>query len=190
MYCLSVAPVLSIGANDSLYGLWDTIAGGNSKLATPGQSIGNYVAGEGPRNAFDKILSNKYLSFGHCNDSSRSDALSCGTNTGFYLTLRRGPIVLDKLRFISGNDAPLRDPLTMTLEGSNQPNSTLLLGTSWTLIYNGSCGLNIDPGRNASGQIQSFSSNTVPYDSYRLLIMSKRGVAYCVQYAEVEFFGS
>ena len=190
IYCLSIAPILSIGANDSLYGLWNTVAGGDSTLAKPGQSIGNYVAGEGPRNAFDKILSNKYLSFGHCNDSATSDALSCGTKTGFYLTLRRGPIVLDGLRFITGNDAPPRDPLAMTLEGSNQPNSTLLLGSSWTLIYNGSCGLNTDPGRSASGQTLSLSSNTVPYDSYRLLITSKRGVTYCVQYAEVEFFGS
>lgn len=170
--------------------MWNTVAGGDGTLATPGQSIGNYIASEGPRNAFDKIRSNKYLSFGHCNDSSRSNALSCGTSTGFYLTLRAGPVLLDGLRFITGNDASSRDPLTMTLEGSNQPNSTLLLGSSWTLIYNGSCGLDVDPGRNASGQTQSFSSNTVPYDSYRLLITSKRGVTYAVQYAEVEFFGS
>ena len=132
--CLFVAPILSIGANDSLYGLWNTVAGGNSTLATPGSSVGNYIANEGPRNAFDKILSNKYLSLGHCNDSVSSNDLSCGTNTDFYLTLRQSPVVLTGLRFYTGNDAPLRDPLTMTLEGSNQPNATLMLG---------SCGLAI-----------------------------------------------
>lgn len=49
----------------------------------------------------------------------------------------------------------------ITFEGSNQPTSSLNLGSSWTLVYSGLSGLATDSGRFACGQPQLFPSNTV-----------------------------
>jgi len=114
---------------------------------------------------------------------------TCGINTGFYVILQRGAVVMEGLQFCTGNDNPPRDPITMTLEGSNQTGSALMLGSSWSLIYNGSCGLDVDPGRESLGQIQTFSNNFIAYSSYRILITSKRGSDYAFQYSEMELFG-
>jgi hypothetical protein len=184
-----VVPTFSIGINDTLEGLWNTTAGGDSTLATAGYGIGNYISNEGPPNAFDKNFTSKFLSFGHCNNSLNISSLTCGINTGFHVTLQGGAAVMQGLRFCTGNDRPVRDPKTMTLEGSNQTGSALMFGSSWSLIYNGSCGLNIDPGRMTFGQTQTFSYNSISYSSYRILITSKRAIEYAVQYAELELFG-
>jgi hypothetical protein len=77
---------------------------------------------------------------------------------------------------------PERDPLTITIEGSNQSISALMLGSSWTLIYNTSTGLNPDPGRNNSGIIQNMTNNT----SYRILVISKRNISDAVHFGEIE----
>jgi len=71
-------------------------------LATPGNSRGNYVATEGPSNAFDGNCSTKFLSFGNCT----VNATTCGTNTGFYVVLANGTIVMKNLRFCTANDIP------------------------------------------------------------------------------------
>lgn len=168
---------------DTVYGIWNTTAGGSSNAATSGSAFGNYYPGEIPAMVFDRNVSTKYMSFGNC-DLSGTHTVECGLNTGFYLTPLVGSSRVVSLRFCTGNDAPLRDPLTVTLEGSNQPFLVLTQGSSWTLIYNGSTGLNNDPGRNAYGVTQNIS-NSVWYDSYRLLITSKRGVAPGTQYAEI-----
>lgn len=84
---------------------------------------------------------------------------------------------------------PERDPLTITIEGSNQSISALMLGSSWTLIYNGSTGLNPDPGRNNSGIIQNMSNNTSWYTSYRILVTSKRHISDAVHFGEIELLG-
>jgi hypothetical protein len=45
----------------------------------------------------------------------------------------------------SYNSLPARDPMTITIEGSNQPSSVLLFGSNWTLIYSGTSGFDSDP---------------------------------------------
>ena len=174
--------------NDTVVGLWKTTAGGNSTLAAPGWSVGNYVAAEPPMNAFDNNCSTKYTSFGICNISTNPGTPTCGIQTGFFVTLRRGPTTMKAFRFCAGNDNPPRDPLTMTLEGSNQTGSALLLGSSWSLIYGGSTGLDTDPGRFNCGITQTFSSNIVAYSSYRILLVSKRASDFTLQYSEVQLF--
>ena len=89
----------------------------------------------------------------------------------------------------AGNDQPPRDPLTVTIEGSNEPTSALILGSSWTLIYNGSTGLDTDPGRYNFGVIQNLTNNLVWYKSYRFLFISKRNSSDAIQYGEVELYG-
>lgn len=185
-----IVVVVSISANDTLQGIWNASAGTNSLVSTGGLGQGNYVPAEGPPNAFDNNCNNKFLSFGDCALDITLSSLTCGINTGFYVTLSSGAIVMKSLRFCTGNDEPARDPITMTLEGSNQTGSVLLLGSSWTLIYSGSCGLDIDPGRNQNGQLVSFAYNMIPYLSYRILISSKRGIQFCVQYGEMRLFAS
>jgi len=91
LYCLSdvIVPILSIGSNDTLEGIWNTTAGGDSTLATAGLSIGNYVAVEGPENAFDHNCSIKFTSFGECGLNIALSSLICGINTSFYVILQR-----------------------------------------------------------------------------------------------------
>jgi len=178
---------LSIGANDILQGLWDTIVGGDGTIATPGNGKGNYIPAEGPPNAFDGSCNNKFLSFGYCSEQS-TWTLECGANTGFTVTLASGAAVMKSFQVCTGNDRPDRDPEVITLEGTNSTGSDLLLGSSWTLIYNGPSGLEIDPGRNQLGRIIRFRYNDIAYSSYRLLVQEKRGVEYCTQLGELYLY--
>ena len=104
------------------------------------------------------------------------------------MTPQRGSSLVVSLQFCTSFQLSPRDPITVTLEGSNQPSSLLTQGTSWTLIYNGSSGLAVDPGRQVYASPQNFS-NSVSYLSYRLLITSKRGVETAAEYAEVVLLG-
>jgi hypothetical protein len=54
------------------------------------------------------------------------------------------------LHFATANDAPNRDPITVTLEESTETdNAKVQRGSSWTLIYNESIGISatVDYGR-------------------------------------------
>ncbi len=115
--------------------------------------------------------------------------MTCGLNTGFYRTPERGASLLVGLQVCTCVSLPNRDPIIITLEGSNQPVSALNLGSSSTLIYSGPSGLATDPGRSACGIPQVFFSNSVWYTSYRFLVTSKRGADSCASYSEVQFFG-
>ena len=120
--------------------------------------------------------------------SGASSAPICVVQTRFYVTLQSGARVMKALQFCTGNDYLLRDPLTMTLEGSNRNGSTLFLGSSWNLIYNGSTGLTLYLGRGNLGVKQTFSNNTIACSSDRILITSERGVDYATQYSELDLF--
>lgn len=178
---------LTCSSNETIYAVWNTIAGGNAVLATVGSGVGNYYPGETPGNVCDNNYADKYTNFGTC--TSASSSVTCGVNTGFYRTPQRGASLLVGLQICTCVSLPNRDPITITLEGSNQPTSALTLGSSWTLIYSGSSGLGTDPGRSACGAPQLFLSNTVWYTSYRLLVTSKRGADSSASYAEVVFIG-
>ena len=181
---LFAAFILSLGSSDPLVGLWNTVAGGNSVNATPGWTAGNYVALEPALAAFDNNCNTKYTSFGPCSISATA-AASCGLNTGFQVTPLVGATVIRAFRICTGNDAVPRDPMTMTLEGSNQTGSALFQGSSWTSIYSGVTGLATDPGRQSFGVRQTFS-NSVAYRSYRILMPTKRGNDIALQYSEIE----
>lgn len=179
-----VAFLLSLGSSDPLVGLWNTTAGGNSVSATPGWGPGNYVPAEPALAAFDTSCGTKYTSFGPCTFPTPVTPF-CGLNTGFQVTPLIGPTIIRGFRICTGNDFPERDPMAMTLEGSNQTGSALFLGSSWRLIYNGSTGLATDPGRQQYGVRITFSNN-IPYRSYRLLMPLKRANDVALQYSEIE----
>ncbi len=135
---------------------------------------------------FDGNCNTEYTNFGACNDSI--NFLEYGTNTGFYLTLERGLSLLVSFRFCTSTKN-WRDPLTITVEGSNQPSSTLILGSSWILIYNGSTGLSNNAGYCSYGSIVQVPDRAIRYASYGLLITSKSSIGFAAQYSEVEFYG-
>ncbi|CAF3125129.1 unnamed protein product [Rotaria sp. Silwood2] len=173
-------------AGDPIVGICNTIAGGNV-----GGSGVNYPITENISNAIDGSLSTKYLNFGS-SSSGCSGSSPAGINTGFYVTpTRSNASIAVGLLFATANDSPNRDPITVTLEGTNATTTAAFnSGTSWTLIYNGSTGISssTDPGRQIYVSQQIFS-NTIAFRSYRLLVTSKRGTDNSVQYAEAHIVG-
>lgn len=164
---------------------------------TAGQSTGGYngivVAVEGVEKAIDDSLNTKYLNFGRpFGNGIYAPTSYPGVGTGFIVTPSRNiASVACGILFATANDAPERDPLTITLEGSGVTTiAALNSGSSWTLIYNGSTGMNLStiPPRMIYVTQQNFS-NTIRYRSYRLLVTSQRGISNSVQYAEAHIIG-
>ena len=79
---------------------------------------------------------------------------------------------MTRLDFGTANDAPERDPLTFTLEGTNGDPLTGI----FTLIASGSTGFDIDPGRQ-TGVISSTFPRAGAFTSYRLIFPSVRNSA-------------
>ena len=167
-------------------GVHNTSAGGESTQSSPGLQAGNYPANEGPSNVCDQSVRTKYLNFGSCNNSNGGN--TCGLDTGFYITLRRGSSVVQGVQVCTANDAIGRDPLQITLEGSNENTTNLTFGQSWNLIYDGGTGLEIAPPRLSCSLVQCIN-NSISYKSYRFLVIRKRYFENAVQYSEVQFFG-
>ncbi|CAF1550964.1 unnamed protein product, partial [Adineta steineri] len=179
------APSLLTNIAGTIYGVYNTTVGSNSLAATVGVSNpGQYPSGQGPSSALDGNTGTKYLNDGPC--GSAASLAVCGVNSGLYFQLSTSVVIVE-LQICTGDDLPTRDPLTVSLEGSNQTGSALTLGSSWFLIYNGNSGLQSDPGRMACGTIQLFI-NAISYTSYRFLVASKRGVDIGVQYSEIYLF--
>ncbi|CAF3891320.1 unnamed protein product [Adineta steineri] len=171
-------------AGDPIVGIYNTSAG-----MSTGCINGSFSSStEMPPEAIDNLTSTKYLNFGSTGGFG-IEAPAPGVDTGFYVT----PTISDNsiataLLFATANDSPNRDPITVTLEGSNS--NALDIGSSWTLIYSGSTGIDptIDPGRQQYVTQQNFS-NAIAYKSYRLLITSQRGSDWAVQYSEAQIIG-
>ena len=138
--------------------------------------------------AIDGSLHTKYLNYGN-HGSMLVSIFQPGMNSGFYVTPSISSASIARgLLFATANDAPGRDPITVTLEGTNS--TALNSSSSWTLIYKGSTGISAStiPSRYTYGDLQTFS-NTVAYKSYRLLITSQRGYGDSVQYSEAHIMG-
>jgi hypothetical protein len=177
--------VIITQAGDNSVGVYNTTASGST-----GGKDGMYstVHSEDPSKAIDNLPSTKYFNYG-LTGSIITMADAPGVGTGFYITpaISNASIAVS-LRFATGNDFSNRDPLTVTLEGTNH--NTLDDGSSWVLIYNGLTGINStgDPGRQQYVPQQTFS-NTIAYKSYRLLVTSQRGPEHGVQYSEFQIIG-
>lgn len=155
--------------------------------ATPGMGAGNYWPANSPNNVFDSNWTTTFASYGVGNVSTITSF--GGLNTGVYLTLSGNPFVLKAFRFITTVASSGRDPMQVTIEGSNHVGSALTLGSSWTLIYNGSTGLDINPGRSQPGLQKTLRNNALPFSSYRFLITERRTNNTCVDYGEIQLFG-
>jgi hypothetical protein len=163
---------------------------------TAGQSTGSFTVpysavAETPPHAIDNDTSTKYYNY-WVNGCSGCPTNQPGVNSGFFvLPSISNATVARALLFATGNDCPERDPITVTLEGSNATsNATLNQGLQWTLIYNGTTG--IDPTVNTSRLtyvIQQNFPNTQAFASYRVLVTSKRSSCGGVQYSEARILG-
>ena len=172
-----------------IVGLWNTVVGGGCSLSSPGYLTGQYPYSEIPRYAFDTNKNTKYMSFGNCPTYPLIPDLSCGLNTGLQLTFGTSTPLVTSFRFTTANDIDHRDPIAITLEGSNQNQTSLCDASSWTKIYAGSSGLRDTTKRKTRGSVQLISDNLVQYRTYRLLVTEKRSYSFGVQYAEIELFG-
>jgi hypothetical protein len=181
-------PIIMITrAGDSIMGLYKTSAGQST-----GASNGIYSGpAEVPPKAIDGSLASKYLNFGF-QGTTGAVLNNPGAGTGFYVTpsISTASLAIGLL-FATANDWPNRDPITVTLEGTNATSiAALNLGSSWTFIYSGPTGIDPlnAPPRSTYVPQQKFS-NTIPYSSYRLLLTSQRNVTDAVQYAESQIIG-
>ena len=108
-----------------------------------------------------------------------------GDNTGFVIS-PSGTFPITKIQFATANDMPDRDPLSITVEGSNDANATDAQGNGFVLLYEGPTGLANDPGRKQWGPVIQFQ-NTTSYKTYRVLVTQTRGDnADAVQFSEIK----
>ena len=166
--------------------IWNTFAGGMSSLAVNNLTgVGTYYAGQSPDNLFDNKFTTRYTSRG--NSSSGINAIA-GLNTGFHVTITRCQPTLTLFRFAtaSNGSSTSRDPMAVTVEGTNC--DSLFNCTSWTLLYNGTTGLDAETNRSTYGNLQTIPSPQT-FTGYRFLITEKRNISDFVTYSEVELYG-
>jgi hypothetical protein len=167
----------------TVYAVWNTYAGGISTLATGNTSgVGTYYTTSSPNNLFDNNLNTFFSSEGN---STGTDAIA-GLNTGFYTSIAQCQPVLIGFRFGNAYNYSVREPLTITIEGTNC--AIVSTCVNWTLLYNGSTGLDIQENSAAYGDYESISNSDI-YESYRFLVTSKRNLSNYVSYSEVQLFG-
>ncbi|CAF1313602.1 unnamed protein product [Adineta steineri] len=171
--------------NETIFEIWNTTASGNSLSAIPSFYTGSYWPTQPAENLFDGNLATDYTNHGMCNYTYYD--VSCGEKTGFYLTMYNKSMSLVAFYLGTNEYDSMRDPLSVTIEGSNLYGSELTFGSSWTLIYEGSSGLISDPGRSSFGAIQILPNNSMRFASYRFLVTSKRGSENSASYSEVRY---
>ena len=169
----------------TVYAVYNTFAGGSNTLASASATIdvGIYRTADPPTNLFDGSLTSRFSSSGNSTGGSNYYA---GLNTGFYVTLAQCNPVLIGFRFAYSYQNPERDPLTVTIEGTDC--SDVELCTSWMLLYSGSTGLDTGSEVANYGDYQAITNSDI-YKSYRFLVTSKRNRSNYVTYNEVQLFG-
>ena len=175
-------------SRSNVFGIYNTSLKGDSREAKPGKTVGSYPEGEPPFNGCDNYIFTKYVNFGHCFESIPVKGM-CGSNSGFYLTPTGKSFNIIGFRMCTANDYPSRDPLQISIEGSNANSSQLVFGSSWTLIYLGDSGLSPNPGRSKCGYNVIFN-NTMMFHSYRLLVSEIRSASTCTQFSEFQMITS
>lgn len=171
----SVESILS--PQDAIVPLKQTIKGEANTLAVTGD-----FGGDGDVELVDSIIDGN-LDSKHLNKGN-SDGGSPGVNTGFLITPKAGAKIVAAIQFATANDSEERDPVSITVEGSNAEDAIKAQGSDFTLIYSGPGGLENVLDRNHWGHTVTFT-NATAYKSYRVLITATRGEASGTQYSEV-----
>ena len=148
-----------------------TVAGGANHLDA-------ITGGEGAAKAIDGSLDSKYL------NRASDGADANGVGSGFLVTPAAQRVVT-AFQIATANDMPGRDPLAVTVEGSDGAQADAEGGTGFVLLYAGLTGLDADPGRKQWGPAIVFA-NTRAYRTYRVLVTETRSDgADATQYSEV-----
>jgi hypothetical protein len=174
--------------NDPIEAIYDAVAGNSSYNSVPGNGVGDYAPGQGPTACID-FANTTYLNYGNVGYNVSGMTNTAGVGTGVYTTPQVGASIVQAIQFQAGNDSADRDPLSITLEGSNATGTNLYFGQDWTLLYAGATGLApFSVTRLAWGELQNFT-NTESFTSYRMIVTSQRGVDYCTEFAEMHLYG-
>lgn len=170
-----------LSSKDTVVAVKQTVRGGVNTLAVSGV---DYNAGEGPANLVDGGTTNRY--FNRAQDSANDP----GVNTGFVVTPSMGASIVTGFQLATAADTPPRDPLTITIEGSNATNANQAGAGGFTLIYQGTSGLLANSDRSNWGLCATFT-NTTAYKTYRVLITRTAGGSGSdgAQYSEARLFG-
>jgi hypothetical protein len=176
---VSAANLLAPG--QPIVGVAATPGSSSSAIATAGTAAGqnNHPAGEPPTAAIDASTGTKYLNFAEI-------------NAGFIVTLPNSSAVVTGIVFTAANDAPERDPLTVTIEGTSATDpTTAAAGATWTLLYNGPSGMAADPGRFTAGASMAFAGGAA-FNTFRVLVTDVRNqaTANSFQFSEVQLIGT
>jgi hypothetical protein len=142
-------------------------------------SSANSPGSEGVANAIDGTQA-KYL--------NRDSAAPAIRPAGFIVSPSVGVTWVTGLAMQSANDAADRDPLSITLEGSNDDKVTGFASGTWELIYKNEA----IPLFTARFQTQTFSfDNFKPYKHYRWTVLkTATDSTCCMQIAEVQLLGT
>lgn len=169
-----------------IQGVWNTLAGSDGMMATPGVGRGKYLSRAPPVAAFDENKLTKYLSFGECGGLVSANLDACGLNTGFYFSFTEPSRVLTGFKIRAGDTFRFRDPTEVTIEGSNENLRDLSRGSNWKLLYKGKSGLTDRIGRTEWGERQTVNSGGILYKSYRFLVTKKRSLSIGVEYSDIK----
>ncbi len=166
------------GPGDLIYA--GQMIGGAFVVATEGTPVGNanmFPSNGKPTFAIDDNNTTEYRNFGEINTGL---VIRVGSN------FNGGGTLLTQLGFGTGSDAPERDPLTFTLEGTN---GNPLTGI-YTFITTSSTGLNTDPGRER-GALSAPLPAVGAFTSYRVIFPTVRdsGLADSMQIGEITLRG-
>lgn len=174
-----------VSPGDTIVALKETTKGRPNILAESGDYGGVSGNEELVSQAIDDNIRTKYF------NKAADDAGSPGVGTGFVVKPHLGATLITGIQFCTANDAPERDPLSITIEGSNTDGADKAKAKDFTLIYKGQAGLTKDPDRGFWGQAITFT-NTESYKYYRVLVTQVRGgdSADAVQFAEVRLVGA
>ena len=166
--CMQIAEVELLGAVPPA----DVTSPGDAVIASSANSPGS----EGVANAIDGQPT-KYLNFDGSN----------GNPCGFVVTPSIGKTVITGIHMQSANDAPDRDPKSITIEGSNDDEITAYDSGNWQLITQ------IDDVPAWTGRFQSqvfIFDNVWAFKHYRWVTVDTQGPSSCcMQIAEVELLG-
>jgi hypothetical protein len=157
-----LAPANNIRAID------DPLGASQSSYPTPNET---------PAQAIDQNSATKYLNFGK-------------ENSGLIVTPGIAAIV-DGIQFTTANDAPDRDPVLISLYGTNDPISSPDNGfgnnENWTLIV-GNLPYAAPDVRTTLGPLVSFPNST-QWSSFKIVVVdNKSEPSNSIQFAEVQLF--
>lgn len=176
--CLQIAEVELLGT------------GAPQDVTQPGDTIIPSSANNPGSEAVANIIDNqptKYLNF----DSGRDGTNAGFSPSGFAVTPGIGPTTVIGLTMQSANDAPERDPKTVTLEGSNDTNLNSFASGTWELITgltNITSWPTLFPGNDRFRVQEFFFPNKKAFKHYRWIVYETQTTpnGCCLQIAEVE----